>query len=243
MDHPHVQAIVPNHRLLRDLRVSRSRLPRQEHPVLGSPRTSEATGARVARGVLGAHARSPHVSTRSRSSPWPTSSRSRSTSSQAIRSFHRRAAPLHGVGQPRSRRRQDGRRVIGDDYGHHRRGRGDARRSAERLSNRRVVVAFQPHANATSRCSRTSRALSTGRRPDRTDVYAAGEQPIPGASGQALPRPSGRTPSQLRYMETTEVGAALLRRRALAICDRAGRRGHHASVRELCAALEKEGSP
>jgi UDP-N-acetylmuramate--alanine ligase len=84
-----------------------------------------------------------------------------------------------------------GRVTIIDDYGHH---PTEVAATLEALRqgypNRRIVLAFQPH-----RYTRThdliddfSKALSTADALLVTEVYAAGETPIPGADGRAICR-------------------------------------------------------
>jgi UDP-N-acetylmuramate--alanine ligase len=84
-----------------------------------------------------------------------------------------------------------GRVTIIDDYGHH---PTEVTATLEALrqgySGRRIVLAFQPH-----RYTRThdliddfSKALSTADALFVTEVYAAGETPIPGADGRAICR-------------------------------------------------------
>jgi UDP-N-acetylmuramate--alanine ligase len=84
-----------------------------------------------------------------------------------------------------------GRVTIIDDYGHH---PTEVTATLEALRQgypgRRIVLAFQPH-----RYTRThdliddfSKALSTADALLVTEVYAAGETPIPGADGRAICR-------------------------------------------------------
>ena len=84
-----------------------------------------------------------------------------------------------------------GRVTIIDDYGHH---PTEVAATLEALRQgypgRRLVLAFQPH-----RYTRThdliddfSKALSTADALLVTEVYAAGETPIPGADGRAICR-------------------------------------------------------
>ncbi len=85
----------------------------------------------------------------------------------------------------------DGSALLVDDYGHHPTELAatlEAIRAA--WPGRRVVVAFQPH-----RYSRTrdllddfARVLSDADALLLCEVYAAGEEPIPGADGRALAR-------------------------------------------------------
>ncbi|MEQ1758260.1 MAG: UDP-N-acetylmuramate--L-alanine ligase [Vicinamibacterales bacterium] len=75
-----------------------------------------------------------------------------------------------------------------DDYGHHPTEIAAVLAAARTISNRRLVVVFQPH-----RYSRTAQLLDdfgpSLREADEivlTDIYAAGEEPIPGVSVEAL---------------------------------------------------------
>jgi UDP-N-acetylmuramate--alanine ligase len=75
-----------------------------------------------------------------------------------------------------------------DDYGHHPAEIEATLEAARRAFDKRIVVAFQPH-----RYSRTQLLMSdfarAFNRADKvliTEIYAAGEEPIPGISGQTL---------------------------------------------------------
>jgi UDP-N-acetylmuramate--alanine ligase len=81
-----------------------------------------------------------------------------------------------------------------DDYGHHP-AEIAAVLEAARLSNRRIIVAFQPH-----RFTRTARlmdafgpALASAGRLILTDIYPAGEDPIPGVTLDVLASAIRRT--------------------------------------------------
>jgi len=78
--------------------------------------------------------------------------------------------------------------LVVDDYGHHPTEIRATLAAAKAALNRRVVCLFQPH-----RYTRTKHLLeeffSSFNQADRVvimDIYAAGEQPIPGVSGQAI---------------------------------------------------------
>ncbi len=78
--------------------------------------------------------------------------------------------------------------MVVDDYGHHPTEIAAVIAAARAGLNRRVVLVFQPH-----RYSRTQqlmnefgRALSAADEIVLTDIYAAGEPPIPGISVEAL---------------------------------------------------------
>ena len=88
--------------------------------------------------------------------------------------------------------------VVVDDYGHHPTEIAAVLAAARATLNRRVIVAFQPH-----RYSRTAQlldefgpALKDADEIVLADVYAAGEEPIPGitldAVAEAVRRGSGR---------------------------------------------------
>jgi len=113
----------------------------------------------------------------------------------APESMQRTLAQFQGIGrrfQLRECRLADGGEVLlVDDYGHHPR-ELEATLAAVRAgwSERRLVLAFQPH-----RYSRTrdafddfARVLSTSDVLILSEVYAAGEAPIAGADGRALSR-------------------------------------------------------
>jgi UDP-N-acetylmuramate--alanine ligase len=78
--------------------------------------------------------------------------------------------------------------MVVDDYGHHPTEIAAVIAAARAGIDRRVVVVFQPH-----RYSRTSQlmpefgaALAAADEVVLTDIYAAGEQPIPGVTVEAL---------------------------------------------------------
>ena len=78
--------------------------------------------------------------------------------------------------------------LVVDDYGHHPTEIRATLAAAKAALGRRVVCVFQPH-----RYTRTKHLLeeffTAFNQADRViimDIYAAGEQPIPGVSGQAL---------------------------------------------------------
>src|SRR5205085_9637775 len=108
---------------------------------------------------------------------------------EAIKSFHGVQRRFTVVGQPTITR--DGKKgdvMIIDDYGHHPAEVEATLDAAQNGFDRRVVVAFQPH-----RYTRTqslfddfTRAFNKADLVVVTEVYPAGEQPIPGAAVQAL---------------------------------------------------------
>jgi UDP-N-acetylmuramate--alanine ligase len=168
---------------------------------------------------------------------------------EAIKSFHGVQRRFTVVGTPAIER--DGKKgdvMVIDDYGHHPAEVEATLDAAQNGFDRRVVVAFQPH-----RYTRTqslfgdfTRAFNKADVLIITDVYAAGEKPIAGASGEALAdaiRAHGH--HNVRYIgDKKKIGAALLeiaRPGDLVIALGAG--DINASARELVAALEKENAP
>jgi UDP-N-acetylmuramate--alanine ligase len=104
--------------------------------------------------------------------------------------------------------------LVVDDYGHHPTEIA-AVLAAARSFNRRIVVAFQPH-----RFSRTASlmaafgpALASADHVVLTDIYAAGEDPIPGVTLDALGAAVGRSVSAPVDLvpRVDDVVAALLR--------------------------------
>ena len=131
-----------------------------------------------------------------------------------------------------------GRVTIIDDYGHH---PTEVTATLEALRQaypgRRIVLAFQPH-----RYTRThdliddfSKALSTADALLITEVYAAGEAPIPGADGRAICRAvRGRG---LVELLAPQQGAARLFGRDIATLDR---RAVARTVAQLSRKIELE---
>jgi UDP-N-acetylmuramate--alanine ligase len=138
--------------------------------------------------------------------------------------------------------------VLVDDYGHHPAEIEATLDAAQRAYNRRVVVAFQPHRYTRTRdlFDGFSRAFNKADVVIVTDIYPAGEAPIPGVSAANLAqsiREHGHhdvtyvadkraVPDELmRRVETGDIVIAL------------GAGDINASVRELAARLEaKEGA-
>ena len=119
--------------------------------------------------------------------------------------------------------------LVIDDYGHHPTEIAAVLAAARATLERRLVVAFQPH-----RYSRTARlmdafgpALRDADEIVLTDIYAAGEDPIPGVTvevfAEAVRRGSGRPVHVARHLD--EVVPAVMR------VVRSGRRRHHAGRR------------
>ena len=97
-------------------------------------------------------------------------------------------ATFGGVGRRFSIVGEPGGITLVDDYGHHPAEIEATLDAAQRAYNRRVVVAFQPH-----RFTRTrdlfdgfSRAFNKADVVIVTDIYAAGESPIPGITAGVL---------------------------------------------------------
>ena len=78
--------------------------------------------------------------------------------------------------------------MIVDDYGHHPAEVEATLDAAQRGFDRRVVVAFQPHRYTRTKLlfDEFTRAFNKADVLVVTDVYAAGEAPIEGATGEAL---------------------------------------------------------
>jgi UDP-N-acetylmuramate--alanine ligase len=115
--------------------------------------------------------------------------------------FPRAAAALHDFGGAERRFERHGEVggvMVVDDYGHHPTEIAAVLAAARATLSRRLVVAFQPH-----RYTRTQQlrddfgvALKEADEIVLTDIYAAGEEPIPGVTvhtlGEAIRRGSGR---------------------------------------------------
>lgn len=102
--------------------------------------------------------------------------------------------------------------VVVDDYAHHPTEIEATLAAARGLGFRRVRVAFQPH-----RFTRTqalwSRFLSAFRGVDElwlTEIYPAGERPIPGVTGSALAKALGESGQAVRFERDFERLAAAL---------------------------------
>jgi UDP-N-acetylmuramate--alanine ligase len=140
--------------------------------------------------------------------------------------------------------------VLVDDYGHHPaeiRATLDAARRAYPGDDHRVVVAFQPHRYTRTRdlFDDFSRAFNQADVLLVTDVYAAGESPIPGVSAERLVqsiREHGHHDARwvADKAELPEALEKLVRPGDVVIALGAG--DVNASVRELRARLEKKGA-
>ncbi|HRG98797.1 MAG TPA: cyanophycin synthetase [Polyangiaceae bacterium] len=165
----------------------------------------------------------------------------------AIAGFHGVQRRFTLVAQPSIER--DGARgdvLIIDDYGHHPAEVEVTLDAAQRGFERRVVVAFQPH-----RYSRTqalfaefTRAFNNADVLLVTEVYAAGEAPIPGATGAELTRAiRAHGHRNVRYVaDKADVAAALheiVRPGDIVFALGAG--DINAQVRELAKRLAAEG--
>jgi UDP-N-acetylmuramate--alanine ligase len=98
--------------------------------------------------------------------------------------------------------------MVVDDYGHHPTEIRATLAAAKQGWDRRLVVLFQPHRYSRTRdlADEFAHAFDQADVLFMTDIYAAGEQPIPGISGQALVnavRASGH--SAVTYVERKET--------------------------------------
>jgi UDP-N-acetylmuramate--alanine ligase len=105
--------------------------------------------------------------------------------------FARIASALHAFKGAERRFQQVGRAAgvtVIDDYGHHPTEIAVVLAAARAARPRRVVVAFQPHRYSRTRDLLTEFAdvLSTADEVILTDIYPAGENPIPGVTIEAL---------------------------------------------------------
>jgi UDP-N-acetylmuramate--alanine ligase len=166
----------------------------------------------------------------------------------AVAAFHGVQRRFTVLGAPRLERGgKSGDVMIVDDYGHHPAEVEATLDAAQRGFDRRVVVAFQPH-----RYTRTKHLFDDFTRAFNkadvllvTEVYAAGEAPIPGANGEALAdgiRAHGH--HDVTYVADKKRLAHLLHERVepgdIVIALGAG--DVNASARELLAMLSKEPS-
>ncbi len=107
----------------------------------------------------------------------------------AIASFHGVQRRFTVLGEPQIERDGvHGPVMIVDDYGHHPAEVEATLEAAQRGFERRVVVAFQPHRYTRTRdlFEDFTRAFNKADVLVVTEVYAAGEAPIPGATGESL---------------------------------------------------------
>ena len=98
--------------------------------------------------------------------------------------------------------------LVVDDYGHHPTEIAAVLAAARATFDRRVVVAFQPHRYSRTRAlfDEFGPALRQADEIVLTDIYAAGEEPIPGvdveAFAAAVARGSGRPVRVVRRIES-----------------------------------------
>jgi UDP-N-acetylmuramate--alanine ligase len=166
----------------------------------------------------------------------------------AISSFHGVQRRFTVLAEPTIvRHGKRGEVMIVDDYGHHPAEIEATLDAAQRGFGRRVVVAFQPHRYTRTQSLFTdfTRAFNKADVVVVTEVYPAGEAPIPGASGGALAqaiRAHGHKAVEYvadkrqvasKLLELVEPGDVVI---ALGAGD------INASARDLAAALEAEGT-
>ena len=167
----------------------------------------------------------------------------------AIESFHGVQRRFTVVGQPTfTKNGKTGDVMVIDDYGHHPAEVEATLDAAQRGFDRRVVVAFQPHryTRTQSLFNEFLRAFNKADVLVVTEVYPAGEAPIPGANGEALtqgirahghhavtyvPDKKKVTDALLEIVEPGDLVIAL------------GAGDINASARELVAALTKLTDP
>jgi len=104
------------------------------------------------------------------------------------------------------------RMTVIDDYAHHPTAVEQTIAAARRVTDAKIVVAFQPH-----RFTRTqylaadfARALAGADRVYLTPVYAAAEDPIPGVSERSIGDPLAAAGTDVRYVATVEALATTL---------------------------------
>ncbi|MDD3643491.1 MAG: UDP-N-acetylmuramate--L-alanine ligase [Candidatus Krumholzibacteria bacterium] len=101
---------------------------------------------------------------------------------------------FQGVGRRFERRGEEGGVLVMDDYGHHPTEIAAAVATARRAFDRRLVVVFQPHRYTRTRDlhERFDRCFREADEVLITDVYAAGETPIPWITGELIYRAARR---------------------------------------------------
>jgi UDP-N-acetylmuramate--alanine ligase len=165
--------------------------------------------------------------------------------------FERIAAGLaefHGAERRFEVKGEPGGILVVDDYGHHPTEIAAVLAAAKTLNRRRIVIAFQPH-----RYTRTAAllkafgpALAGADHVVLTDIYSAGEDPIPGVTIEALAaevRQSTKAPVDV-VRKVDDVAAALAklaRRGDVVLTLGAGSIGGVAA--KLIDALEKTAAP
>jgi UDP-N-acetylmuramate--alanine ligase len=99
--------------------------------------------------------------------------------------------------------------LVVDDYGHHPTELA-ATVAAARLFKRRLIVAFQPHRYTRTRdlLGQFAPALAAADAVVLTDIYSAGEPPLPGISTEAL-LPTFPPGADVRHVRRAALGASL----------------------------------
>ena len=121
--------------------------------------------------------------------------------------------------------------LVVDDYGHHPTEIAAVLAAARATLDRRLIVAFQPHRysrTAAAAATRSARRCSDADEIVLTDIYAAGEEPIPGVTVEALADVDSRADPAVRC--TWSRRSTTWCRELLQIVT-AGRRGDHARRR------------
>jgi UDP-N-acetylmuramate--alanine ligase len=167
----------------------------------------------------------------------------------AIASFHGVQRRFTVLGKPAyARNGKRGDVMIVDDYGHHPAEIEATLDAAQSGFKRRVVVAFQPHRYTRTKLlfDQFTRAFNKADIVLVTDVYPAGEQPIAGATGEALAEAirshghravsfiKGKGQVARALLDLVEPGDIVI---ALGAGD------INASARELLAMIEREQDP
>jgi UDP-N-acetylmuramate--alanine ligase len=151
-------------------------------------------------------------------------------------------ANFQGVDRRFSVRGEAGGVLVVDDYGHHPTELA-ATIAAARLHGRRLLVAFQPHRYTRTRdlLADFAPALAGAAEVILTDVYPAGESPIPGADAHALLAtfPAGAAVHHVARPALTGALVAAARPGDLILCLGAG--DITAVPGELLAALAQRG--
>jgi UDP-N-acetylmuramate--alanine ligase len=158
-------------------------------------------------------------------------------------------ATFGGVGRRFSIVAEVGGVTLVDDYGHHPAEIEATLDAAQRAYNRRVVVAFQPHRYTRTRdlFDGFTRAFNKADVVVVTDIYAAGEAPIPGVSASILAqaiREHGH--HDVTYVADKRAVSDELARRILPgdVVIALGAGDINASVRDLASRLgPKSGTP
>jgi UDP-N-acetylmuramate--alanine ligase len=166
----------------------------------------------------------------------------------AIGHFHGVQRRFTVVAQPKLvRDGQSGDAILIDDYGHHPAEVEATLSAAQNGFDRRIVVAFQPHRYTRTRdlFEEFTRAFNRADVLLMTEVYAAGEAPIEGATGESLARAvRAHGHHAVEYVaDKRELGArlqAIVRPNDIVIALGAG--DVNQSVRELARLLEAEAS-